>query len=465
MSTASKTISARLPDLVGPAHVATDPAQLSAYAVDGKIPTAVVRPGTNDEVVEIIKYAVAEKLSVIPCGSRTKIGMGLPPARYDLALDMARLDRVIAYDPGDLTLGVEAGVPLRKLAATLAEHRQFLPLSVPFFNHATVGGTIASGVDTPLRQFYGTARDYVLGMEFVTGEGVYSKSGGRVVKNVTGYDLHKLMIGALGTLGIITRINFKTFPMPITTRGFVAAFEALDRAIDMRHRVAHSALTPITFDLLSPRVAELLASAAAERITGKPMPPNVVSPKHWALTIGYTGNEEVLARYESDLRQIAVESGADSVRVLGDDVRPAAFAHKREFIAIALDSSPATTIVKISVLPTRMKEALTAAANAADANQLSWAAMARGLGVIYFALLPNERSDAAHRAVTVATNQILAAGATLGANTTIPWCPAEWKNTLRVWGPDRGDFAQMQKVKKIFDPHGVFSPGRFVGGL
>ncbi len=279
MSTASKTISTRLPDLVGPENVATDAAQLTAYAVDGIIPAAVVRPGTNDEVVEIIKYAVAEKLSVIPCGARTKIGMGLPPSRYDLALDMTRLDRVIAYDPGDLTLGVEAGVSLRKLATTLAEHRQFLPLSVPYFNRATVGGTIASGVDTPLRQFYGTARDYILGMEFVTGEGVYSKSGGRVVKNVTGYDLHKLMIGALGTLGIITRINFKTFPMPVTTRGFIASFEALDRAIKMRHRVAHSALTPITFDLVSPRVAELFTSTAAERITGKPMPPNVISPK------------------------------------------------------------------------------------------------------------------------------------------------------------------------------------------
>lgn len=465
MSATSKTISARLPDLVGQEHVATDPGQLTAYAVDGKLPAAVVRPGSNEEIVEIVKYAVAEKLSVIPCGSRTKIAMGLPPARYDLALDMTRLNHVIAYDPGDLTLGVEAGVPLRTLAATLAEHRQFLPLSVPYFNRATVGGTIASGVDTPLRQFYGTARDYVLGMEFVTGEGVYSKSGGRVVKNVTGYDLHKLMIGALGTLGIITRINFKTFPMPVTTRGFVASFESLERAMDMRHRVAHSSLTPITFDLLSPRVAELFASNAAERITGKPMPPSVISPKHWSLTIGYTGNDQVLARYESDLRRMAAESRAGEVRVLGDDVRAAAFAHKLEFIPIALDSSPAATIMKISVVPTRMKEALEAAAQAAGANQLSWAAMVRALGVIYFALLPADCSDAARLAVSAATNQILAAGVALGANATIPWCPSEWKSSLKVWGPERSDFAQMQKVKRVFDPHGVLSPGRFVGGL
>ena len=114
--------------------------------------------------------------------------MGLAPERYDLAIDMTRLDRVVAYDPGDLTLGVEAGCGLAKLQSALAEHRQFLPLAVPCFGQTTVGGTIATGVDSPLRQLFGTARDYILGMEFVTGEGVAAKSGGRVVKNVTGYD-------------------------------------------------------------------------------------------------------------------------------------------------------------------------------------------------------------------------------------------------------------------------------------
>jgi glycolate oxidase FAD binding subunit len=465
MSTASKTLSGRLPDLVGAANVTVDTAQLTDYMVDAKLPTAAVRPGSNDEVVEVVKYAAAEKLGLIPMGARTKLRIGSPPLRYDLALDMTRLDHVIAYDPGDLTLSVEAGVPLRKLAGTLAEHRQFLPLSVPYFNRTTVGGAIASGVDNPLRQFYGTARDYVLGMEFVTGEGAHSKSGGCVVKNVTGYDLHKLMIGALGTLGVITRVNFKTFPLPVATRGFVATFENVDRAIDMRHRVAQSPLTPLAFELLSPRVAELFGGAAADRITGNPMPPIANPPNRWALTIGYAGNEKVLGRYEADLRRMAAESGADHISVLGDDVRPAAFAHIREFIPIALDSSPATTIMKIGVLPSRMKNVLNASAKAADTNQVPWAAMARGLGVIYVALLPSERSDATHQGVTTVTNQIFEAGTTFGANVTIPWCPAEWKSTLKVWGPERGDLGEMQKVKKVFDPLGIFSPGRFAGGL
>ncbi|MFY9730949.1 MAG: FAD-binding oxidoreductase [Candidatus Acidiferrales bacterium] len=465
MTIASKAATSRLPDVVGAEHVSSDAAELSAYAIDGKLPSVIVRPCSVEEVVEIVKYAAAEKFALIASGARTKLGIGSPPARYDIALDMTRLNRIIAYDPGDLTLSVQAGVSLREVAKALAEHRQFLPLAVPFFDRATVGGTIASGVDTPLRQFYGTARDYVLGMEFVLGEGVRSKSGGNVVKNVTGYDLHKLMIGSLGTLGAITRVNFKTFPMPVASRGLVATFENLDRAIEMRNRVVQSRLTPMTFDLLSPRVTDLFSTPGAERLTRSAMPAGVLSPGHWALTIGYSGKENVLLRYEAELRRMAAESAAGNVTVLGDRVRALAFAFKREFIPIALESSPATTIVKISVLSARLKDALAAAIKAADTNQLPWAAMARSLGVIYFALLPADLSQASHRQVVAATNQILAAGASLGANLTIPWCPSEWKSALKIWGPERHDLAQMQKVKKVFDPVGIFSPGRFIGGI
>ena len=212
MNTAGASVASRLTDIVGPQHVITDPALLAAFAIDDKIPSAAVRPQSSVEIVDIVKFAVSEKLAIVAIGARTKLGIGLPPHRYDIALDMTRTDQVVSYDPGDLTLSVEAGIPLRKLGALLAEHRQFLPLGVPYLAQTTIGGTIASGVDSPLRQLYGTARDYLLGMEFVTGDGIAAKSGGRVVKNVTGYDIHKLMIGALGTLGVITLINFKTFP-------------------------------------------------------------------------------------------------------------------------------------------------------------------------------------------------------------------------------------------------------------
>jgi glycolate oxidase FAD binding subunit len=465
MSTAGATVGSRLADIVGPQHVITDPADLAAFVVDDKKPAVAVRPQSTPEIADIVKFAAKEQLAIIATGARTKLALGLPPRQYDIALDMTRLDRVVAYDPGDLTLGVEAGIPLHKLGGILAEHRQFLPLGVPYQSQTTIGGTIASGVDSPLRQLYGTARDYLLGMEFVTGEGIATKSGGRVVKNVTGYDIHKLMIGALGTLGVITRINFKTFPMPAASRAFVATFQTVERACGMRNRVSQSPLAPMTLELFSPGVADLFSSEAAARIEPNPMPENLISGPRWSFTAGFAGNPNTLDRYENDFRKIAEECGAVDATVLsGPQIAPA-FARKREFIPIALSSSPAATIVKMSVLPTKMAEVLTAATRAAEGNHLPWVAMARGVGVIYFSMLPTDRNDDTKRQCAQASDQILAACAALGGQASIPWCPTEWKGVLKVWGLDRADFAEMKKLKSVFDPHGVLSPGRFVGGL
>jgi glycolate oxidase FAD binding subunit len=469
MSIAAKVGPSRLGDIAGAANVTNDPAELAAYTVDGKTPAAAVRPGTAEELAEVVKFAAAEKLALIATGARTKLGMGLPPRAYDVAVDMTRMDRVVACDPGDLTVSVEAGIPLHKLAATLREHRQFLPLSVPYASRATVGGTVASGVDTPLRQFYGTARDYLLGVEYVTGEGVRAKSGGRVVKNVSGYDLHKLMIGAMGTLGIMTRLNFRTFTMPAATQALVARFASVDGALKMRHRMAQNALTPQTLDLLSPRVAELFLGDAGERHAASDgaggFPADLLSTREWAVTTGFSGNERVLARYAEELTKIAREAGSTAMRVLGGRELTGAFSYKRELIPIALDSSPATTIVKMSVLPMRMKEAIEGAARIAEGSGLKWAAMARGIGVIYVALLPSEKNEDARRRVVEATEKILQACGTLEGNATVPWCPAEWKGAVKVWGLEQAEFPMMAKLKNVFDAPGVLSPGRFMGGL
>jgi FAD/FMN-containing dehydrogenase len=162
---------------------------------------------------------------------------------------------------------------------------------------------------------------------------------------------------------------------------------------------------------------------------------------------------------------MAKRSGAIHVIVFGEDQVPGTFGCKREFVPIALESSPATTIIKMGLLPTRMKEILTAASEIADRNALPWATLARGVGVVYLVLLPGEYSEEMRRRVVLATEQICAACAGLGGNATIPWCPSEWKGTLRVWGIDRGDSAQMRKVKSVFDPHGILAPGRLIGGL
>ena len=466
MSIASITASSRLAGIVGPAHVISESPELAAYEIGGKKPSSVVRPASAEEVIEIVRFASAEKLSLVPCGARTKLSMGLVPRQYDLALDLIRLDRVTAYDPGDLTLAVEPGIPLRDLAAVLAEHKQWLPLAVPYLGQSTAGGAVASGVDTPLRQMYGTARDYVLGMEFVTGEGVAAKSGGRVVKNVTGYDLHKLMIGALGTLGVITKINFRTFPEPIATRALVANFDSAQRSLELRQRIACSPLTPMSLEILSPRAAALLASSGGRSgVASEPLPPGVLSDKQWALVAEFCGNEQVLGRCERDFLQMAGECAAVHFTVLAGEAALSVTGRVSEFIPVALACSPAVAIMKLSVLPTRMRDLLATAGRAAETNSVACAALAGGLGIAYVALFAPDRSEESRRRVTQSSDQILTEAAKLDGHGTVPWSPVEWKSALKVWGLPRADFDQMRKLKNIFDPGGVLSPGRFLGAL
>ena len=455
----------RLASIVGAAHVSEDSAALAPYSIDGITPSSIVRPANIEETAEVVKFSAAEKLSLVASGARTKLSMGMPPRRYDLALDLSRLDRIVAYNPGDLTLSVEAGIPLAKIAAALAPNAQFLPLAVPYQGAATIGGTIASGVDSPLRQFYGTARDFVLGMEFVTGDGSLAKSGGRVVKNVTGYDLHKLMIGAMGSLGVIAQIHFRTFPAPRNLRAFVASFDTIDNAWAMRQAIADSPLRPLTLDILSAGVAALFATGAAANRVPNSYDPHTIPAGRWTVTTGFAGQEKILDRYASDLQRVAEKSGASNLSILAENQIPGAFGRKREFVPIALDASPAATILKLSTLPTRMAGILAAAEKAAASRGIEWSAIARGLGVCYVALLPKALTDESAQQISAATDEILAATSAAEGNASIPWAPSPWKSLLKVWGPDRPDFAQMKKLKSFFDPAGVLSPGRFVGGI
>jgi len=308
-------------------------------------------------------------------------------------------------------------------------------------------------------------RDYILGMEFVTGEGLRAKSGGRVVKNVAGYDLHKLMIGALGTLGVLTTINFRTYPLAAATRIFMAACGTAERALELRRRLALSPLRPLTVEILSRRAAELLAGSVAAGIEPGSLPADFASKAQWLFTASIAGSETVIARCERELRQMAEQSAPDSAALLSAGETSCILGRVREFVPIALESSPATTVVKLSVLPTRMGDILNAAGKACEAGEIPWAAVARGVGVIYLALLPHARDDQARGRVVRATEQILAECAVLGGNTAIPWCPEEWKDLLKPWGHERGDFEQMQKLKTAFDPPGILAPGRFAGGF
>ena len=453
MSMAAASISSGLAGVVGPANVVADPGQLIAYRISGCVPKAAVRPGSNQEVAEIVRLAAADKLALVPVGACTKLGMDIAVRQYDVALDMTRLDHVVAYDPNDLTLSVEPGISLRQLASVLSEHGQFLPLAVPFRGRATVGGTIASGIDSPLRQFYGTARDYLLGMEFVTGDGRIVKSGGRVVKNVSGYDLHKLMIGSFGSLGAITKVNFRTFPMLREIRALVAFFDSAQSASEMRQHVARSPLRPVTIEILSPSAAVLLSSDAAERIAPGQLRAYALANGRWTFLASYAGNEDVLKRYERELRKIAGE--VDSVS-LGKGAAAVALGRVSEFVPIVLESSSAAVIIKASVLPARMGELLHEAESIAAKCEVRSAAIARGVGAVYVALLRESRDEENRSRVARAVEQLREACVHLSGNFSVAWCPVEWRNSLQGQQANHIELDLMRELKQTFDPAGVF---------
>jgi len=443
--------------------VNTDVHACRRFEVDGFTPAAVVEPADAQELIAVVEWARANKAALLPATSGCYLPIGNPPAAADVGVSLTRLNRVLAYDPGDLTLTVEAGAPLAAVEATLREQKQFLPAMTAYFERAAVGGLVAVNASSPLRYTYGTWRDFVLGMKFVTGEGKLTKTGGRVVKNVAGYDLSKLLIGSLGTLGIITEINFKCFPLPAQTGAFIAGFQELDAALKLRDLLVHSVLQPTVIELVD---------AQAARLIGSPLLPAA----EWTLLVAASGVDAVIARYQRELEVRAREAGAASFVAHTGEHPDALWAGVRELVATAREKNPAATIVKTTLPLTGIGPFLAKARQVAARYELPSASSAHaGSGIVFVFLMPALRSphgeggpaeltDAAKRMAQAAT-EMVHAGNNLGGRTTVPWCPTAVKRDVNPWGPIRDDFPLMQKLKAQFDPDRILNPGRFVGGI
>lgn len=455
MSAPTTSTLTRMEEIVGAAHVLADEQLPTGYEVDGLRPSAVVRPGLAEEIAQLVRLAAKEKLAVIPMGGRTKLGVGAPPHRYDLAIDLTRLDRVLSFDPGDLTLGVQAGIRFEQLNATVAAQRQFLPLAPPFADQATIGGILAANSSSPLRHTYGTARDFVLGMEFVTGEGAQVKSGGHVVKNVTGYDLHKLLIGALGTLAVITRVNFRTFPLPHAERTFVASFAGPKESLALCQAIAHSPLQPRLVEVLDPRAAQILDSRGRLPVGS------------WSVVTAAGGDERVVERHAADLARMAEAARATGFLSLTDEEKSLLQGRIREFPKHMMEFSPAATILRISVLPSHMPALIERASEVTQHNQVPSAMLVRASGLVYVALVPPGHDAAALAPLARTATALIqeSSAAEIGGLPIIEFCPTKLKSQVNVWGPTRGDFVLMERLKRVFDPQGILSPGRFVGGI
>jgi glycolate oxidase FAD binding subunit len=344
------------------------------------------------------------------------MAFGMPPERGGIVLDTTGLGRVVEYTPADLTVTVEAGITLARLQQVLAENGQWLPLDPACDAGATIGGLLATNASGPTRHSRGTLRDLVIGMQFVTAEGDLVKSGGRVVKNVAGYDLGKLQIGALGTLGVITQATFKISPLPAATLNLVAESEKPANVQALANDVAGSQL-PV-------QGLRLLFRGAST----------------WALQIRVAGGNAAVERSRGEIEALAGRHET-SITEATDEAWYAA--------AALLDSGP---LLRASAPQSKLDGLCQGFAGIA-ASFVAYPSA----GVAQITLAPVTPAEA----VIALRERCVQTGGAL----VIERGPPALRRAAGAWGEPRGDFRLMQSLKAQFDPKRILNPGRFLGGI
>jgi glycolate oxidase FAD binding subunit len=407
--------------------------------IDDFGPLPVEEPASVAELGDVVRRAAASGQAVYPVGGRTMLGYGAPPSAPGLAVDLCRLRRVIDYPARDMTVTVQAGVTVAALQQLLATENQRLPIDVPRAEQATLGGALAANVSGPRRYGCGTLRDYVIGISVVNDEGQEVKAGGRVVKNVAGYDLCKLYVGALGTLGVITQVTLKLRPRPERT-ALVSLPCPADAVAGLLEQLHATRTRPVCLDVLSPEAARSIDPHAD------------AGPDAWRVVVGYEDNCDTV---KWQLHQLVCELG--NAYPLAARVDGAAAALWRG-LAEGVAQPGAALTFKANLLPSAAAGFCLEAARAWQPLALQAHA---GSGVVVGRAggdLTAERAAALLRSL----RESAAAGR---GQVVVLDCPAAWKGTLSVWGPARGDAALMRAVKEKLDPRRVFNPGRFVDGI
>jgi len=383
-----------------------------------------VTPTSPEELARILKDAASRSQTIAIAGNSSKRLMAGPVLPADIVISTAGLRRVLQYERNDLTVSVESGMPFSELQALLARNGQMIALDPPFFAQATVGGVIASNSSGPLRRGFGTARDLVIGMTFVTLEGKAVKTGGLVVKNVAGLDMGKLLIGSFGTLAAILSVNFRVHSLPQETRTFLFSFADLKSAIEQRDAITRSVLQPMAIDLISP--------AAAARL----------DMRGYVLAIRAGGSRAVLERYARDL--------AGSEQLL--EAAEAAFWQKvQEFAPEFLRRQPGGVVVRVSTTLSELATLL---------PLIQGPCISRAGSGVTYAYLTTWQGVAPLWTVAAERNW----------SAVVEFAPDEIRTSNELWlersSPRAADtFAIMSKVKQMFDPAALLNRSRLYGRL
>ncbi len=443
MKTETDTLAARLVSALGQDAVRDGASVLQAHAVDGVAPSVKVIPQDAAQIGEVLKICSAAGAAVVPWGGGTSMRLGNLPHRVDVVLSLDRLNALIEHDDANLTSTLQAGMRIAALQQFLARRTQFLALDPPRPAQATVGGMVAANLNGPRRMLYGGVRDQVIGMKVVLASGEQVKAGGKVVKNVAGYDMCKLFTGSLGTLGVITEITFRMAPVPERS-ATVLASGTLARNREMTERLRTSMLLPAAVTVLNAHAASTLTTGPGTGAGGEQGPDG----ENAVLGVWIEGFSEAVERHLTDLRAMANEAGMHAV-VLEGTAHEDLWARVRDF-----GSGASGTLFRLTVPLAAVGGALAMIDGWSPVPQIVAHA---GMGTIWILADPDDAPAWVPR--------LSALAATSGGHAIIAAAPPRVKEGIDVWGAPPPGLAIMREIKRQFDPAGILNPGRFVAHL
>ncbi len=451
---ATSTLETALAEVVGAANV-TRPDWLQRYAVDGAAPKAAASPRDIEELRGLIKLAGGEGLTVTPRGGGTMMAAGSAPERLDLVVLTGRMADILEYEPAEMTATVQSGITLNALNAALAEHGQMLPLEAPSPDRATIGGVLATNASGPRRLAYGTARDRLIGVRVVDAEGEVIKGGGKVVKNVAGYDLPKLFIGSMGVLGVIAEATFKLAPVPQAGVTMIGAFRTLEQAIGAAQSLLESGARPAALDLLNGRAYRAAASRA-----GLPG----IADRDYFLAVDVAGTPKAVDRQKDEAHKAVVDGGGKGF-LAEDGKGRAAFWPAVVDLGRTIEQ-PAAMITKASTVFTHLPKLVHGTEAMGESSRLEVGVNAHlPAGVLRSSWWGEAGGQADEAMLAGVVTTLRKATANVGGSFVVESFPTAMKNTIDVWGVESEDVAIMRRIKEQFDPARRLNPGRFVGGL
>lgn len=449
---ARAAFAARVARVLGPEQALTGQA-VAAYAVRGQTPAVVARPAYAEGVRAAVALAFEASAAIVPWGSGSRQALGYPPERCDLVLSLERLTHVIAYDPADLTITVEAGMTHAALAAHLAAARQMLPLDPPLPARATIGGTVATAISGLRGALYGEPRDLILGLRVVDVSGQMVRAGAAVVKSSTGYGMRRLYTGSLGALGVITEASFKLIPAPDAEGTVIADCPELRQVSEIAMRASQLATRPAAIAAMPVAALPELTRLAPEHISDA------------LIAVRLPGVAAAVTRAATTLERALTDAGARPLLTLDSAVSRAFWASVNDIPALRVD--PQEALVRLSALPSEIIPALEAAQSLATDHNLAlrWLADLQA-GTLWLRLTKQGApSDPSGQTFADSLRATLAALARRWPQTILLACPLPAAADIPIWGADPGALPLMREIKTRFDPTRLLNPGRLAGHL